>query len=293
MTTLPTATALAVLVVLAGIAGVVAADPTDALPTAAGAAVVTTSDTDETADADGAFERRLAERLSPFNLTDAQVRTIVSEASRLRDDGASRLVIRSSVVMHLYEYGVDAPFLYAGDHPTVGERIAERLGERFDLSRDQVAEIAATVDRLHEAGASRAEIYRAVRALLVEYGVDEDEIDDLRRRQAHSEAHRLHERSHALHERADRLHHAAAHDGAFTRSGDAVDRHVVRLQDRHGLTDGQAATLERLIRGMLDDGADRDAVAAAVREQLAEWGADGGPGDGERRRTAATGRATA
>lgn len=288
MTTLPSAAALAVLVLVAGIGGVVAADPT-AAPTAATTAVENATDAEPTAippESNGTFEARLAHRLGQFDLTDEQVRVIVTEAVRLRDDGASRLVIRSSIVMHLYEFGVDAPFLYAndGDGLPAADRHAERLGARFDLADEQVAEIAMTIERMHADGATRAEIYRAVGELLVSYGVDEDEIAELRERFVHAEAHRLHERAHHLHERSHRLHHAAGHDGPTT--GDAVDRHVDRLQARYDLTEEQAAALERLVRGMLADGEPRDAVAEAVRERLHDWRDGPADRDVERHRRA-------
>lgn len=210
MPTLPTAAALAALVVMAGVSGVVAADRSDV---STAAVTTTVAETDPTIapdrDDDRSFEERLADRLDQFNLTDEQVRSIVSEAIRLRDDGASRLVIRSSILMNLYEYGVDAPFLSADAGTSVGDRIADRLGERFDLTDKEVAEIAATIDRMRDSGASRAEIYRAVRGLLIEFGVDEDEVDDAMRRAAHHRAHELHDRADRLDRRAHRLHHLA------------------------------------------------------------------------------------
>lgn len=266
MSTLPPVAALAALVVMAGVAGGVLADPTDASPTATPTAVESDQPPEKLSSDEGVFERQLAARLSPFNLTDEQVRTIIMEAAHLREDGASRLVIRSSVVMNLYAFGVDAPFLYAGPDASVGERLAERLGDRFDLTDGQVADVAATIDRMRDAGASPDEIHRAIHAQLVGYGVDEDELDDLRRRLAHARAHHLHERAH-------RLHHVAVH-GDRVAEKDAVDRHLDRLQVRYDLTDEQAATLERLVRGMLADGADRGAIADAVYEQLAEWGVE-------------------
>ena len=290
MTSLPSAAALAVLVLVAGIGGVVAADPTET-PTATPTAVETTpnaTDADPTTmppEFDGSFEQRLAHRLSQFDLTDGQVRVIVNEAVRLHEDGASRLVIRSSIVMNLYQFGVDAPFLYADggdDVDSPADRFAAKLGERFDLTDEQVAEIAATIERMHANGASRAEIYRAVYALLVEYGVDEDELDDLRKHVTHAKAHRLHERADALHDRAHRLHHAAVHDGPTDRDGDAVDRHVDRIQARYDLTDEQAVELERLIRDMRADGADREAIVQAVRDRLADWGVDRPTAAGDR-----------
>ena len=281
MTTLPSAAALALLVLVAGVAGVVAADTT-ATPTATATAAENATDDEPTtmppAD-DQSFEERLAHRLSQFDLTDEQIRVIVSDAARLRDDGASRLVIRSSIVMHLYGYGVDAPFLSAdgGDGTSPADRIAAQLGELFDLTDAQVDEIAATIERLHADGATRAEIYRAVHALLVEYGVGEDELDDLRARVLHAQAHQLHERAHAVHARADRLHHAAAHDrpadGLDRRAADdVVDRHLDRLDDRYDLGDEQVGTLDRLVHGMLDDGASREAIRDAVQDQLRDWG---------------------
>lgn len=282
MTTLPSATALAVLVVLSGIAGVVAADPTGASTAAVTPTAVETTPTTDAAsepttvppDRDASFEQRLAGRLSQFDLTDEQVRTVVAEAVRLREAGASRLVVRSAVVMHLYGYGVDAPFLYAGgdDGQSAADRIAARLGERFDLTDAQVDDIAATIERMRADGASRAEIYRAVRALLVEYGVDEDELRTLDRRAKHARAHQLHERAH-------RLHHAATGGadrapGATDAERDAVDRRIDALQHRHDLTDEQAAALERLVRDRLADGASREEVRAAVRDRLAGWGVE-------------------
>ena len=283
MPNLPTAAVLAVLVLASGIAGVVAADPT-ATPVATTTATENDTPTDATVApepmppaGDGTFEERLAARLAQFDLTDGQVRAIVGEASRLHDDGASRLVIKSSVVLHLYEFGVDAPFLYAdGDDATSpADRIAAQLGERFDLTDAQVAEIASTIERMHADGASRTEIYRAVHALLVDYGVDEDELDDLRQRVLHAKAHQLHERAHAMHQRADRLHHAAEHD----RPTDVADRPapgdvVDRLDDRYDLTDEEAETLDRLLDGMIDDGASREEIRDAVIDQLRDWGYD-------------------
>lgn len=280
MTSLPTAAVLAVLVLVAGVAGVVAADTT-ATTTATLTAAENTTDAEPTTmppESDSDFEHRLAERLSQFNLTDGQIRVTVNDAARLRDDGASRLVIRSSIVMHLYEFGVDAPFLYANsdDGPTPADRIAAQLGERFDLTDRQVAEIAATIERMHADGASRAEIYRAVHELLIDYGVDEDEVDDLRKRLMHQRAHELDERAHALHEKAHRLHHAATDDEPS--DVDPIDRHLDRLDQRYDLSDDQRSELERLLRGMIADGADRGEIRGAVRDQLEAWGHDI-PGD--------------
>ena len=249
MRQLPTAAALAILLLTAGVAGVVSAEPnstdvqttqTDANVTDVSVAtdrvhdvVVVDRVTDRrqdvaTADAP-TFEGQLTRRLAQYDLTAAQVRDIVSEASRLRDDGASRLVIRSSIVTNLYEFGVDAPFLYADDanddRPAYAHRKLHRFLRSLDVTPPQARELHATAHRMFEAGATREEVAHAIRRQVAAW---DDAPDD------------------------------------YAGDGDRIDRLVHALSDRYDLDRSQTAELERLIRGMAGDGADRTESHGAV-----------------------------
>ena len=250
MRRIPTAAAFALLLVVAGVAGVVSADSNsnDNRP-APTTAEVTGTATDAPVAFDGRFEQRLAHRLAQFDLTDAQTREVVTEASRLHEAGASRLVIRSSVVMHLYEFGVDAPFLYAGeetDRSPGAHAKLHRFVAGLDVTPAQVRELHATVHRMYDDGATRMEIRRAVRRQLAAWDVDRP--------------------------------------GADGRP-DAVDRFVDRLADRHDLTDRQAAEVERLVRRMLDSGAHRGEIREAVGRLLDSYD-EASPRDADRRTAA-------
>lgn len=247
MKRLPTAAALAILLVTAGIAGVVSAEPngTDHQTTTV---VANDPSTDRASDVlvvdrvadrqrddaptDGrTFEQRLAARLAHFDLTDAQVREIVTEASRLEEAGASRLVIRSSIVTNLYEFGVDAPFLYADsadDRPADAHRHLHRFIHALDVTPEQARELHTMVHRMVEDGATRGEIRQAIREKLAEWDVDD--------------------------------------------SPDGVDRLVHATVERYDLDRQQAAELERLVRGMIDDGADRTEIHRAVSRLLESYG---------------------
>lgn len=273
MARLPTAAALAILLLTAGVAGAVSAEPTstDVKPTPTDAnATDVASATDRATDVSVAtdrvhdvdvdrvsdrrsdvaidvqpeadvptFEGQLARRLAQFDLTDAQTREIVTEASRLRDDGASRLVIRSSIVMHLYEFGVDAPFLYAGDgdanddRPADGHRKFHRHLLSLDVTPEQARQLHAMAHRTFEAGASREEVAHAIRRQVAAW---DDAPDD------------------------------------EVRDGDGLDRLVHALSDRYDLDRRQTAELERLLRGMAGDGADRTEFHGAVSRLLDSWG---------------------
>ena len=255
MARLPTAAALAILLLTAGVAGVVSAEPnsTDAKPTPTDANATDVAATDRAHDAvvvdrvtdrrydvapdvDAAtFEGQLARRLAQYDLTDEQVREIVTEASRLRDDGASRLVIRSSVVTHLYEFGVDAPFLYADggdandDRPADAHRRFHHFLASLDVTPEQARELHAMAHRMLDDGATREEVKHAIRRQV------------------------------------------AAWDDAGDADYDSIDRLVDALSDRYDLDRRQTAELERLIRGMAADGADRTEIHQAVSRLLDSW----------------------
>lgn len=259
MPRLPTAAALAILLVTAGVAGVVSAEPnstdyrtttSDGLATTTDARLVATTDarvavatvSAGAAESDVTFEQRLARRLAQYDLTDAQVREIVTEASRLREAGASRLVIRSSVVMNLYEFGVDAPFLYADsgvddDRPTDDHQRLHRLIRSLDVTPEQARELHAMVHRMFDDGATREVIRAAIREKLAGWDVDRP---------------------------------------------DSVDRVVDVFVARYDLDRQQAAELERLIRGMIADGADRSEIREAVGRLFDSYGIDGQSGDAPR-----------
>lgn len=262
-----TAVALAALVLLAGIGGLVTAAPTDS--------GVSTDANDTAANETGSiapernttFAERLADRLAQFDLTDAQVREIVSEAVRLREAGASRRVIRSSVVVNLWEAGVDAPWLYADP----AEKRLTWLAGAFDLTDEQVAELEATIEERRAAGANRSAIRAAVLADLASSGIDEDAVREARREARTERARATHERAHRLGERAHELHHRAhALHGEEVR----IDRIVDRLRDRHDLTDAQAAEVEATIRTMRADGAGRSEIRGAVAALLDSYGVE-------------------
>jgi hypothetical protein len=245
MARLPTAAALAILLLTAGVAGVVSAEPnsTDAKPNPTDANVTAATDRasdvivvdaltdrrhDVALDDDAPFEQQLARRLAQFDLTDAQVREIVTEASRLRDDGASRLVIRSSIVTNLYEFGVDAPFLYADpdDEPHAdAHRHFHRLLRSPDVTPEQARELHAMAHRMLEDGATREEVEQAIRRQVAAWN----------------------------------------DDGA---DYDSIDRLVESISDRYDLGHRQTVHLERLIRGMAEDGADRTEIHRAVSRLL-------------------------
>lgn len=264
MKRIPTAAALAILLVTAGIAGVVSAEPngTDHQTTTVAANDTSTDRANDVlvvdrvtdrqrddAPIDGrTFEQRLVARLAHFDLTDAEVREIVTEASRLEEAGASRLVVRSSIVMNLFEFGVDAPFLYGGsdgdaDRPGDGHDDFHRVIATLEVTPEQARELHAMVHRMMDAGASREEIRRAIAIQLDEWEIDRPTGDEVRP------------------------------DPDDARP-DGVDRLVHSLVDRYDLDRWQAAELERLIRGMLDSGAHRGEIREAVSRLLGSYGVD-------------------
>jgi hypothetical protein len=138
-----------------------------------------------------------------------------------------------------------APADDAGDHPRL-DRILDRLQARYDLTDEQVAELEALVLRLHDEGASRAEMKRAVAGQLVAFGVDPADLRADRER---------------LQDRPDR---SDVHDtwrvglGAFA---DSLD-----------LSDEQRTELRETAREARTDGASSAEVKTAVLERLREFG---------------------
>ena len=138
-----------------------------------------------------------------------------------------------------------APAGDAGDHPRL-DRILDRLQARYDLTDEQVAELETLVLRLHEDGASRAEMKRTVAGQLVAFGVDPGDLREDRER---------------LQDRRDR--------------GDARDPWRVGLgafADSLELTDEQRTDLRETAREARADGAFPAEVKTAVLEQLREFG---------------------
>ena len=88
-------------------------------------------------------------------------RTLLQEKiASLVADGASRQEIREAVHGMLQDWGIELP-----EHHPFPPQLLEQLSE------EQRQTLEATVQELKDAGASRQEIQRAVRALLKEWGI--------------------------------------------------------------------------------------------------------------------------
>jgi Spy/CpxP family protein refolding chaperone len=205
-----------------------------------------------------------------------------------------------------------------GDNPRL-DRILDRLQERYDLTDEQVAELESLVRRLHEDGASRAESRRAVAGQLVAFGVDPADLRADRerlqdRRDARADARetwrvgldafadaldltdeqRADLRETAAEARADGASPAEVKTAVLDQlrafgSTDAeirsalLDGRVAALQERHDLTDEQAAEVRATVEELREDGAFHAEVRAAVIDLLQEYGALPGTFDrGER-----------
>lgn len=169
------------------------------------------------------------------------------------------------------------------DHPLL-DRLLNATQERYDLTDGQVAELESLVLRLHDDGASRAEIGRAVAGKLVEFGVDQDRLrrDARTLRWAHAletrfglsnaeardllgDARRLHadgaSRGEVREYVRDRLAHET-HDGP----------HFAWYAEYLGLSDEQVTELQAVAEEAREDGAYPAEVRAAVVEQLRSYG---------------------
>lgn len=192
-----------------------------------------------------------------------------------------------------------------GDHPRL-DRVLHALQERHDLTDEQVAELESLVLRMHEDGADRAEIERAVAAKLVSFGVDPADLrEDRQRLQDHREDRDRQPRHVGLGAFAESLDlteeqkaelretaHEARADGAYPAEvktavldqlrafgytdaeirGALLDGRVAALQHRHDLTDEQAAEVRATVVELREDGAFHVEVRAAVVDLLQEYG---------------------
>ena len=183
------ATVLALLLVVAGVGSVTALDTgaTDALSeqrlTDQRLTDTRTSERtlggDVRADRSRIFESRVAgvagsdwldglnAFLATFDLTEAEQEAIVSEADEMRADGAAAADVHHMVHYRLYENGYDAQDVHA-------YAVAYRLGEAFDLTDEQVDELATGIVAELDAGAKRSEVREYVRETLDEFGVTDD-----------------------------------------------------------------------------------------------------------------------
>jgi hypothetical protein len=180
------ATVLALLLVGAGVGSVTALDTgaTDAL---AEQHVVNTQITDRVVDgADRAdrsriFETRIAgiggadwsedldAFLTVFDLDEETQAAIVDEAEEMRADGATAADVHHMVHYRLYQHGHDTRDVHA-------YAVAYRLGEGFDLTDEQMTELATgIVDELDD-GADRREIRQYTREKLEAFGVTDEEM---------------------------------------------------------------------------------------------------------------------
>jgi hypothetical protein len=105
--------------------------------------------------------------LATFDLTETEQEAIVSEADEMRADGAAAADVHHMVHYRLYENGYDAQDVHA-------YAVAYRLGEAFDLTDEQVDELATGIVAELDAGAKRSEVREYVRETLDEFGVTDD-----------------------------------------------------------------------------------------------------------------------
>ena len=190
------------------------------------------------------------------------------------------------------------------DHPRL-DRILHALQERYDLTDEQVAELESLVLRMHENGASRAEMKRAAAGKLVSFGVDPADLREDRQRVNDYRADRqskhvdvgvfadsldlTDEQKETLREtvreaRGDGAYPAEVRTAVLTqlrafgytdaeiRSG-LLDGRVAALQHRQDLTDEQAAEVRATVAEMREEGAFHVETRAAVIDLLQEYGA--------------------
>lgn len=107
--------------------------------------------------------------LAVFDLTDEEHDAIVDEAEEMRAEGATAADLHHMVHYQLYQHGYDTRDVHA-------YAVASRLGEAFDLTDEQVTELATgLVDEL-DAGADRTDVREYVRETLESFGVDDTEV---------------------------------------------------------------------------------------------------------------------
>jgi DNA-binding transcriptional MerR regulator len=193
-----------------------------------------------------------------------------------------------------------------GDHPRL-DRLLHALAERYDLTDEQVAELETLVLRLHEDGADRAEIERAVVAQLSEYGVDPADLREDRQRVQDHREHRdrtpwrvglgafadsldltddqretLRETAAEARERGaypaevrvavlDELREFGYTDAEIRAA--LLDGRVAAIGHRYDLTDEQSAEVRATVADLREDGAFHVEIRAAVIDLLREYGA--------------------
>jgi Spy/CpxP family protein refolding chaperone len=200
-----------------------------------------------------------------------------------------------------------APTGETSDHPRL-DRVLDRLQERYDLTDEQVAELEALVLRMHEDGASRAEIKRAVAGQLVAFGVDPADLradrERLQDRRDRAEARdtwrvglgtfadsldltdeqRTDLRETAREARADGAYPAEVKTAVLEQLREfgytdaeirdaLLDGRVAAIQHRFDLTDEQAAEVRATVEEMRDEGAFHVEIRAAVIDLLQEYDA--------------------
>jgi hypothetical protein len=107
--------------------------------------------------------------LGTFDLNETERESILDEADAMRAANATDADVAHMVHYRLYGHGYDATDVHA-------HAVAHRLDEEFDLTDEQVDELAGGIAARIGDDADYAEIREYVRETLEEFGVEDEEI---------------------------------------------------------------------------------------------------------------------
>ncbi|WP_435194970.1 hypothetical protein [Natronomonas sp. EA1] len=257
---------LALLTVSSGVVGLVSATPTD--------------DRTDDEHPDAAIDRHLAHLQERFDLSDAQVEELHTLITRMHEQGASRAEIKRAVIAKLVEWD-------KVEERDVAKRLLKHLQERFDLTDEQTRELATMATRMHENGASRDEIKRAIYLKLVAWEkVDGHRADHIRAFQAEFDlsGQQVHEilstvtemrqggATHAeIREAVGRQLVSYGADPADVKEAYAKYR-IHRLAERFDLTEEETRIVAETVRDGVAAGDTPAEIREDVRALLESWG---------------------
>jgi hypothetical protein len=116
------------------------------------------------------FVKKVHHFAHQYGLEGEELRDVVSTAREMHQNGVSPEEIRRTVREMVHDYAQD------DRKKDAAKRLAKHLEDRFDLTNEQVREVVTLIKTMHEDGASRAEIKRAVHEKIQEY--TDDRTDD-------------------------------------------------------------------------------------------------------------------